>query len=338
MGKITNTIKEPVFFLFTCVKNGRKYINRLFESLLNQTVINFVHYIYEDGSDDPIFDLVEQYKEQSYLLDHPIKIYYECNKNNIGLNMATQHCISKANLPYFIWIDCDNWVHSRFFEFLGKETLKHPNAAAIRSDRITYFGSGLFGKAMSKRNSRKAIYSKHQFDYLCLGKYLFSATAFNKEFFFKVNNHNYFIDERSFFNDVQVNLSCAISQHPYYFQKKCIMYYLNRSDAESMVISDRSNEYIVKYLESINAPKNIIDRAHSLLLIREINARIISAYKKNDKKEAIILIRQKRKICRKVNIHYNTAYSFASDFYIILAMNNQKLFAVLKKARLLWKK
>ncbi len=65
---INDKSEKPLIFLFTCIKDGRKYIWKLFESLLEQTSNNFVHFIYDDGSNDPIEDLVETYKEKAFNL------------------------------------------------------------------------------------------------------------------------------------------------------------------------------------------------------------------------------------------------------------------------------
>ena len=85
--------EKPLFFLFTCVKDGRKYINKLFDSLLSQTKINFVHYIYEDGSNDPIEDLVLSYKEKVSKLEHPYKVIYD-NKDvtdQVNVNFSIEN-------------------------------------------------------------------------------------------------------------------------------------------------------------------------------------------------------------------------------------------------------
>ena len=109
-------INEPLFFLFTCVKDGREYIDKLFESLLMQTKKNFIHYIYEDGSDNPLDEIVENYIKRVNQLDEPYRVVYEkCNKN-IGLNKATEHCLKKCYLNYFIWMNCDDWLDVNFFK------------------------------------------------------------------------------------------------------------------------------------------------------------------------------------------------------------------------------
>jgi len=113
--KMVEKTQDYLFFVFTCVKNGRKYIEKLFDSLLEQTLTNFVHFIYDDGSDDPIDDLVDEYRKKVSLLANPFPVIYEKNTTNIGINMATQYCISKCCARYFVWIDCDNWIDKNFF-------------------------------------------------------------------------------------------------------------------------------------------------------------------------------------------------------------------------------
>ena len=124
---------EIKIYVFTCVKNGRNYVKKLFDSMLAQTCTSFVHYIYDNGSDDPIDDLVAQYKEKAKNLRTPFEVIYEKTEKIIGLNMATKHCIDRCDKPYFIWIDCDNWIGKDFFKYLIKTIKRHPNNILYRT-------------------------------------------------------------------------------------------------------------------------------------------------------------------------------------------------------------
>ena len=229
-NKNKSKTNEPLFFLFTCVKDGRKYINKLFDSLLAQTKINFVHYIYEDGSKDPLDEMVEQYKEKVSKLSNPYEIIYEKNPINIGLNMATKHCIDKCFCPYFIWIDCDNWVDKDFFKHLGKQVKKNPNSILYRS--TCYNGSS---SAIRKRVRDISIYhpkrSQYVFLFPCFCNYHFSFFAVNFKEYMSISN-NQITNDRYLYNDIQVLTHCYSSDKPVCVSKKSVGYVLVRDDSE----------------------------------------------------------------------------------------------------------
>ena len=177
MKKNNNRLSKETFFLFTCVKNGRKYIQKLFDSLLKQTKINFVHYIYEDGSEDPVDDLITDYKTKAN--DIGLQVIYEKQSINIGLNMATKHCIEQCFLPYFIWIDCDNWVDSRFFEELGNTVRKKNKPNIVRTNKSCVHLSG----AKATNFLKKSIDSGYSGLLILLNKYYYSFLLSFLDFF-----------------------------------------------------------------------------------------------------------------------------------------------------------
>lgn len=217
--------ENPLFFLFTCVKDGRKYINKLFDSLLSQTKINFVHYIYEDGSADPIEDLVDIYKEKVSKLSSPYKVIYEKNPINIGLNMATKHCIDMCNLPYFIWIDCDNWVDKDFFKEIEKCCLKKPKADLIRTRLIGVGFSFNVDKPTTNNNTELQLFLR--------SKYYYSFFAVKTKKYLYINKNNYMSDVKTFFNDNQVLMCLLLSKCKIALELKAIGYFGYHPDSMS---------------------------------------------------------------------------------------------------------
>ena len=231
--------KNPLFFLFTCVKDGKAYINKLFDSLLSQTKVNFVHYIYEDGSSDPVEDLVDTYKEKVSKLEHPYKVVYEKNPTNIGLNMSTKHCIDMCCCPYFIWIDCDNWVDKNFFKELEKLYLKHKNSVMLRS--YLYNGSTNNMQSFSSTDI-KNINSKYPFGMLLRRKYYYSFFAVNYKFYKQINKNNIMLDKRSFYNDEQILFLILSNTNKSCINKNAIGYFTVRDDMESKHYAPSQNE------------------------------------------------------------------------------------------------
>ena len=289
---------EVIFFLFTCVKDGRQYIGRLFNSLLKQTKVNFVHYIYEDGSDDFIEDLVDEYKIKANKLNTPIKIFYEKNKNNIGLNMSIKHCISKCNLPYFIWIDCDNWVDDFFFEELGKTAKKHPNSIMIRSaltsckiEHNSFIVDKVFkyNRFCSDRNKFKTFFYKF---------YSFGFFAVKTEDYFKINPYNVFINDRSYFCDDQIIFLCLLmSNESFSFSKKSAGYALTREDSECHAFLNIEREYVfdcyTRTCQLIDATK--IDRLLSIKYMLDSYNMLNRMYYSSKPFQALRLLHERKK-------------------------------------------
>ena len=229
--KKNDASKKPIFFLFTCIKDGRKYIKKLFDSLLGQTKKNFVHYIYEDGSVDSISDLVDEYKKQAASLEKPFEVIYENNEKNIGLNMATKHCIEMCDKEYFIWIDCDNWVDRDFFYNLEQTATKHPNAIMIKTSLFTVLENGNVFTDINTSRKRRINNKRNQIKNFFMNCYPFgfSFFAIKKEF---LGNNFLMLDEKHFSNDHQVICQILFKKHPIVWSKKSIGYFLSRDDSE----------------------------------------------------------------------------------------------------------
>lgn len=228
---IKDNINNPLFFLFTCVRNGRQYINRLFESILSQTKVNFVHYIYEDGSTDPVNDLVTIYKEKAAKLQQPFKVIYDKNPINIGLNMATKHCISKCDCPYFIWIDCDNWVDKDFFKNLEETVKKSKKSSLIR----TTLCSQTDNYSLSTSNIVLKPYDRiFQLKELMRGTYVYSFFAVKNSFYKEINKQNIMLDSKIFYNDDQILLLMLLSKNcDFAYSFNSIGHFLIRKDSVS---------------------------------------------------------------------------------------------------------
>ena len=241
-----NNITDKVFYLFTCVKNGRPFIRKLFDSLLHQTRFNFVHYIYEDGSTDDIEDLVNEYRAAA-----PYEVIYEKNSINIGLNLATMKCIKKCFLPFFIWIDCDNWVEYNFFEELEKLYKKNKNAVVLRTRRMLIDTNG---KVISEPLiNNQSIKAKKGYDhFLIFNNYYYSFFAVSMAEYKKINPAFNCIVDRDFFNDQQVLFACAKSKKRYVYNKNAIGYCTIRNDSESATNFNNSDEFRINHFQHLN--------------------------------------------------------------------------------------
>lgn len=327
-NKILYDNNNPLFFVFTCIKDGRKYIRTLFKSLLIQSKVNFVHYIYEDGSDDPIDDYVDEYKKKVSLLDHPYKIIYEKNFVNIGLNMATKHCVDKCYLPYFIWIDCDNWVDSNFFEMLEKCVIRNKFPLLIRTHLKVLKDNILIDnkfKYFFKKNNYLYLFVNHHFYY--------SFFAVKKDEYLKINN-NKILDEKCFFNDEQVLATCYSLKKNDVLCKKAIGYFLERFDCESKKIIN-TNNYSLYYKRLFNDKKfkHFINTIEELIylnsLCKELNIYISNFNFVAARKTNKIRIR----ICKKYNLNTNICSPWGNSFITSLILHFPLTYKFLRRLK-----
>lgn len=319
---------DPTFFVFTCVKDGRKYIGKLFSSLLTQTYTNFKHYIYEDGSNDPVSDLVDKYTEQVNNLAAPYKVIYEKNKANIGLNRSTKHCIDVCDCPYFVWIDCDNWMDSRFFENMVNFIKKNRDGIVYSSYSFRVIdGSGFTYSPYSNLYTRKRTKYGDKTMLLMSGLYSHSIFVVDYKKYLQMNPKNTFEEDRTITNDVQVLLNCSFSDYKFYFVPKSVGFQLMRFNSESKVekiTGVLDNYYLKKYIEYFddeNFAKDCIKLNH---IIRKILSLDYG-------KEKRVLIKSKRRILRSNRIPIWVGCVEHNDMFFILGSTIFKPFIKLKR-------
>lgn len=108
-------LKWPVkFTVFTPVYNRRKTIHRVFESLMTQTYRNFEWLIVDDGSDDNVKEIIDEYKKKA---DFNIRYYY---KSNGGKHTAINYACCLTDSEYFLIIDSDDAIPSDAIEIFNK--------------------------------------------------------------------------------------------------------------------------------------------------------------------------------------------------------------------------
>lgn len=303
--------RKPLFFLFTCVKEGRPYIKKLFESLLIQTRHNFVHYIYEDGSNDPVEDLVLEYKGKASKLDIPYDVIYEKNSVNIGLNLATKHCIDMCFCPYFIWIDCDNWISETFFEELEKYILKHKKVTLVRTKLLDQNGKNVFPKNITRKQSKNKQLKNFLFRQFAYGFF-----CVKKNDYLRINPDNYLFDDKNFFNDDQVILTCLLNNNAFGFCKKSIGYFLDRNDNESKIykINDIDKLYFLFQNLVLRYDKNLSLQISYLPYLRKSLNRI-NELKRSSTIEALQLFNCRCDFIKSNNVWKDFRYKHGNKLY-----------------------
>lgn len=95
----------PILTVFTPVYNRENTLQRLYDSLCNQTEFNFEWIIVNDGSKDGSEKLI-----QSFMLENnkfKIRYYY---KENGGKHRAINYGVSLAEGELFFIVDSDDWL------------------------------------------------------------------------------------------------------------------------------------------------------------------------------------------------------------------------------------
>lgn len=102
MEKIKFSIIVPVY-------NTEQYLERCFNSILNQTYKNYEVIVVNDGSNDESLKIIKKYKE-----------FICINQKNQGLSMARNNGIKKASGDYLIFLDSDDYINTSLLEILSK--------------------------------------------------------------------------------------------------------------------------------------------------------------------------------------------------------------------------
>lgn len=95
------------------VYNAEQYVDRCIESIINQTYSNFELLLIDDGSNDKSLEICNEWSNR----DVRIQVY---SKQNGGASSARNYGLDKANGEYVVFVDADDWISSKYIEFLHK--------------------------------------------------------------------------------------------------------------------------------------------------------------------------------------------------------------------------
>lgn len=132
--------------IFTPVYNRSALLGRLYLSLLKQTVKNFEWVIVDDGSNDNIQVLVDQWINEN--TDFEIKFYLQINS---GKHVAHNNGVRHSEGTYFVCVDSDDWLEPDAVEQIiadtslckGYEGLIYPKKTIGQEAHEKWFPSGV---------------------------------------------------------------------------------------------------------------------------------------------------------------------------------------------------
>ncbi|MBQ1447934.1 MAG: glycosyltransferase [Erysipelotrichaceae bacterium] len=101
------------------IYNVEEYLPRCLDSLVNQTVNNYIVYAIDDGSTDPCGRIVDEYASR-----YPTKIV-PMHKVNGGISDVRNYGIDKTYSDYIAFVDGDDYVEPDFVEKIMKQIDEH---------------------------------------------------------------------------------------------------------------------------------------------------------------------------------------------------------------------
>ncbi|MDR2853747.1 MAG: glycosyltransferase [Prevotellaceae bacterium] len=142
-----------MFSIIIPLFNKEKYIEKAFQSIINQTFTEFEVLVVDDGSTDNSLEKVKQFQHSNIqIIEQP----------NSGVSTARNNGVKRAKYDYICFLDADDWWESTFLEEMARLINDFPNA-------------GIYGTSYFKVKNGKNIpaqigvaqgFTRGYFDYL----------------------------------------------------------------------------------------------------------------------------------------------------------------------------
>lgn len=144
--------------VFTPTYNRAKLLPKLYDSLLNQSCLDFEWLIVDDGSTDNTKELVEQWITENKIY---IRYFRQENKGKyIAHNLGVINCIT----DYFICVDSDDWLVEKAIEVI-LNTLSHNQSTNI-AGLIAYIKiTNIIGKQFPSGMTYSSLSKLYQFGF-----------------------------------------------------------------------------------------------------------------------------------------------------------------------------
>lgn len=150
-------MKEILLTVIVPCYNGGKFIERCVNSIRNQTYKNIEIIIIDDGSIDNSFSLCKNLA----LNDERIRVVHQ---NNQGSSLARKKGIDLSTGNYITFVDTDDWIHPRMYEFMIKGIINEDAEIAQCGVCNAYFKSNqqieLKNRYYSKINDKYQKYNR----------------------------------------------------------------------------------------------------------------------------------------------------------------------------------
>ena len=108
-----DNVKEGLISVIIPVYNVEDYLGRCLDSIIHSSYKKLEIICINDGSSDNSLKILEEYKK----IDSRIIVLDQLNK---GVSSARNAGLKIAGGEYIAFVDSDDWVHQRYFEYLYK--------------------------------------------------------------------------------------------------------------------------------------------------------------------------------------------------------------------------
>jgi glycosyltransferase involved in cell wall biosynthesis len=123
------------------VYNGERWLRQTIESILSQTLDDFVLEISDNASSDATQAICREYAEKDR------RVRYHRNPENIGLNGNWTLAFRRTKSKYFKWASCNDLCAPRFLERCVERLEASPNAVLCHTQtRIIHGGDDTVGE------------------------------------------------------------------------------------------------------------------------------------------------------------------------------------------------
>ena len=183
----------PKISVIVPVYNAASYIERCLDSIINQTIKDELEIIViNDGSNDNSEEVIKKYMSEKNV---EIKYY---SKENEGVAKTRNFGIEKANSPYILFVDADDYIDKSFYEKVKQYIEKDIDIIKFKLQRVNENGDVLEkvdGPVFENLTGEKAFHELYPNDVLldspCV--YVFKKELFTKNnFTFKQTYHEDF--------------------------------------------------------------------------------------------------------------------------------------------------
>lgn len=125
---------HPKLSVIIPVFNGRQYVSRCIESLINQSLKNLQIIIVDDGSKDDTINIIQTY--MTYIPNIELITHHDNRGTGAARNTGLKHASGK----YIAFLDADDWIDTNcYMEMIS--ALEYSNSDIAVCDVYTEYGS-----------------------------------------------------------------------------------------------------------------------------------------------------------------------------------------------------
>lgn len=122
-------MEKGLVSIITPCYNGEKYLNKYFESILNQTYNNVELIFINDGSNDKTEQITKEYKEKLQEKGYKFKYIYQ---ENSGQSVAINTGLLQVEGEFLYWMDSDDYCENNTIETLVNFLKQNENYNIVR--------------------------------------------------------------------------------------------------------------------------------------------------------------------------------------------------------------